>query len=383
MLFLRVVNVIQITFSYLISRMTGKVFHWGYPLAVSVEPTNSCNLRCPECPSGAMELTRKRGMMTPETFRLVVDQLLPWLSYLTLYFQGEPYMNPGFFEFVRYARSKKIFVATSTNGHFLTPENAAETITSGLNLLIISLDGTDQQAYSSYRAGGDFGKVIKGIQTIVEAKKRLKSSHPKIIIQFLVLKSNQHQIKEIQKLGKELGVDQVQLKTAQFNDFQHGNPLMTDIPRYSRYTLKNLNSKFKIQNSKFKSSIQKSKFKIFWNFLHLQAPQSLSESEMYQFNNSSALPFDNSSPHYALKNRLPNRCFRMWSSCVITWDGKVVPCCYDKDAGHQLGDLAQESLTKIWKSGRYNSFRQMILDHRNSVGICQNCMEGTGISAIF
>ncbi|MEI6455856.1 MAG: radical SAM protein, partial [bacterium] len=163
----RFINFVKVIPGYFLSRVTRHVFNWGYPLAVSIEPTNRCNLHCPECPSGQTELTRPAGNMSPEQFHSLINQLASYISYLTLYFQGEPYMNKHFPEFIKYARSKKIYVSSSTNGHFLTPESAAETVRSGLNRLVISLDGTDPETYPSYRKGGSFEKVTEGISTLV------------------------------------------------------------------------------------------------------------------------------------------------------------------------------------------------------------------------
>ena len=259
--------------------------------------------------------------MDASLFRSVIGQLSPYLSYLSLYFQGEPFLNSGFFDSIQYARSKKIYVSTSTNGHFLTPGNAESIIKSGLNRLIISLDGTDQESYASYRVGGNFEKVTEGIRQLVKIKKELNSRTPSIVIQFLVLKTNQHQIKEIKHLGKQLRVDKVVIKTAQFNHFQNGNPLMSDIPEYSRYSL------------------------------------------------------TNSPAQYQIKNHLPNACFRMWSGCVFTWDGKVVPCCFDKDASYTLGNMQKESFHEIWRSRGYHDFRAKILKSRKSIAICNNCTQ--------
>ena len=232
---IRVLNLLKIISSYLFSRITGKVIHWGNPPAISVEPINSCNLRCPECPAGMRELTRPRGQIQPELFHSIIDQLSPELSYLTFSFQGEPYMSKHFFDLIAYARSKKIFVASSTNGHFLDEVSVHQTIQSGLNRLIISLDGADQQSYGDYRQGGDFEKVVAGIRLLVSEKKRLKKRTPEIVLQCLLLRSNEHQLDKIRMLAKELGVDKVDFKTAQFNDFENGNPLMPENPKYSRY----------------------------------------------------------------------------------------------------------------------------------------------------
>jgi len=321
----RILNLIKLLSGYFLSRLMRRVIHWGSPASLSIEPTNCCNLNCPECPSGMKLLTRDKGIMDLSLYQNLLDQLSPTLYYLNLYFQGEPYIHPQFTEMVRIAKSKKIHVSTSTNGHFLTPENARATIESGLDKLIISLDGTDAESYEQYRIGGNFNKVITGIKEIVEQKKAGGSKKPAIILQFLVLKSNQHQVKQILQLGKDLGVDKVELKTAQFYEFKEGNPLMPDDLRFSRY-------------KKIKSN-----------------------PEDY--------------PRYEIRNRLSNHCFRMWSSCVVTWDGAVVPCCFDKDATNTMGNLKDQAFEKIWKNEAYREFRKRILSSRKSIDICMNCTE--------
>jgi len=318
-------NLIKLLSGYFVSRLMRRVIHWGGPASLSIEPTNCCNLHCPECPSGMNLLTRDKGIMDLALYQNLVDQLSPSLYYLNLYFQGEPYIHPQFTEMVRIAKSKKIFVSTSTNGHFLTPENARATIEAGLDKLIISLDGTDAESYEQYRAGGNFDEVITGIKEIVKQKKAGGSKKPRVILQFLVLKSNQHQVKHIRQLGKDLGVDNVELKTAQFHEFKEGNPLMPDDPRLSRY-------------KKIK-------------------------------------PDTEDHPLYEIRNHMPNHCFRMWSSCVVTWDGAVVPCCFDKDATYRMGNLKEQAFEKIWKNEAYRKFRKKILSLRKSIDICMNCTE--------
>jgi radical SAM protein with 4Fe4S-binding SPASM domain len=231
---------------------------------------------------------------------------------------------------VKYAKSKNIYVSTSTNGHFLTPENVRSTLESGLDRLIISLDGTNAESYEQYRAGGNFDKVITGIKEIVKQKKKDGLKKPRVILQFLILKSNENQIKQIRQLSKDLGVDKADVKTAQFYEFKEGNPLMPDNKRFSRYK--------KIQ-------------------INLGSP-----------------------PRYEIKNRLPNHCFRMWSSGVVTWNGEVVPCCFDKDATYKMGNLNEQPFGQIWKDKFYGEFRKKIFCSRKSIDICNNCTEGSGIT---
>jgi radical SAM protein with 4Fe4S-binding SPASM domain len=339
--FIRGFNLLKIISGYLISRITKRVFHWGNPVAASFEPTSRCNLHCPECPAGLKTLTRISGEMSPGLFQSAINSLLPHLSYLTLYFQGEPYLSKNFFDFIAFARSKQIFVATSSNGHFLDELSVIKTIESGLNRLIISVDGADQESYQAYRMGGDFDRVISGIRLLVREKKRLKSQTPKIILQCLMLKSNEHQLGEIRRLAKELGVDKLEFKTAQFYDYQNGNPLMPENPVYSRYRQQKMSQ---------------------------YPPHSGIQPDVHQF---TSLPVH----QFTLKLRMPNSCFRMWSSCVITWDGKVVPCCFDKDADHVMGDLTRQRFADIWRDKPYHDFRGRILKNRKSVDICSNCSQ--------
>ena len=122
---------------------------------------------------------------------------------------------------VSYASSKGMYTATSTNAHFLTDEMAKKTVESGLDRLIISLDGTTQEVYEQYRREGDIEKVIEGARNIVKWKRKLKSKTPFVFFQFLVVRPNEHQIEEVKKLAKEVGVDEVRFKTAQIYDYEN------------------------------------------------------------------------------------------------------------------------------------------------------------------
>src|SRR5580693_4928893 len=232
----RMLNAAKVLCSYYLSKWSGKAVQWGYPVSVSVEPTTSCNLRCPECPSGLRAFTRPTGMLRPDFFRETIDQLSGELLYLVFYFQGEPYLNPAFLDMVSYAAAKGIYTATSTNAHYLNDHNARRTVESGLDRLIISIDGTTQDVYEQYRVGGSLEKVLEGTRNIVRWKKELKSKTPFIFFQFLVVRPNEHQLDDIRKLAVEVGVDQVRFKTAQVYDYKNDpNGLIPTNGKYSRY----------------------------------------------------------------------------------------------------------------------------------------------------
>ncbi|MCO6358946.1 SPASM domain-containing protein [Roseivirga pacifica] len=323
---LRFWNMLQLVGSYYLSKALKRPIHYGMPTSISLEPTTSCNLRCPECPSGLRQFSRPTGMLNDKVYEQVIDELAPRLTYLIFYFQGEPYLNPKFLEHVAYANKRKIYTATSTNAHYLNDDVARKTVDSGLDRLIISIDGTTQDVYEQYRKGGKLAKVIEGTKNVVKWKKELKSKTPHIIFQYLVVKPNEHQLEDVKKLADELGVDEVAFKTAQIYDYEDGSELIPTIEKYSRYK--------QLKSGK-----------------------------------------------WAIKNRLVNHCWKMWHSCVITWDGKVVPCCFDKDAHHQLGEMSETSFKAVWKGSSYRNFRQALIRSRSEIEICKNCSEGTKVWA--
>ena len=321
----RVWNASKVLSSFYISRLLKKPVQWGLPMSISFEPTTSCNLRCPECPSGLREFTRPTGMLKQDFFQKTIDDIYKDILYLIFYFQGEPYLNKNFLDMVKYASSKGIYTATSTNAHYLTDEVAKKTVESGLDRLIISIDGTTQEVYQQYRVGGNVDKVIAGAKNIVKWKRALHSKTPFVIFQFLVVKPNEHQIEEIKKLADEVGVDEVRYKTAQVYDYTNDpNNLIPVNEKFSRYK-KNKQGK------------------------------------------------------HEAKNKLANHCWKLWQANVITWDGMVVPCCFDKDAKHRLGDLKNESFKDIWQNNKYKKFRKDLMTGRKNIDICANCSEGVSV----
>jgi MoaA/NifB/PqqE/SkfB family radical SAM enzyme len=114
--FKKAINFLKVFISFNISKVLKKSIVWGLPYSVSIEPTTSCNLHCLECPSGQNQFTRKTGHITSELYKSIINELYPHLAYLILYFQGEPYLHPNFFDLVNYANKKNIYTASSTNG---------------------------------------------------------------------------------------------------------------------------------------------------------------------------------------------------------------------------------------------------------------------------
>ncbi len=322
----RTINLLNLRMTYYYARLTKRAVHLGKPFTVSIEPTTACNLACPECPSGLKQFSRATGKLDLELHSKMLEQLNGSVFYINYYFQGEPFLHPKFLELIKQAKRHNIYTATSTNAHFIDEKKASEIVDSGLDRLIISIDGTSQESYENYRINGQLSKVIEGTQHLIDAKKQKGSQLPHLIFQFLAVGPNEHEIPAILSLGKKMGINEVRIKTAQLYEYKNGNALMTKNEKYSRYVQK-------------------------------------------------------ADGTYKLKYKTGNYCWRMWSGSVLTWDGKVVPCCFDKDAQHVLGTITEQPFHDIWKNDAYKNFRISVLKNRNSIEICKNCSEGAKVWA--
>lgn len=259
-------------------------------------------------------------MLEEQVFRQIIDQTKDHLTYLHLYFQGEPFLHPNFPELISYADKSGIFTSTSTNGHYLTKKNVGAIIDSGLKQLIVSMDGITQEIYQDYRVGGKLAKVEEGLFELIHRKRELKKRFPRIILQFLVTGKNEHQIPELKIWAKNIGVDELQLKTTQIYGFENGSELIPQNTQYSRY-------------------------------------------------------IPNGNGTWKLKKEIQNKCWRMWQGAVFTWDGKLLPCCFDKDGQHVMGKIQENHLKDIWNNNAYNAFRKQLLNDRTQIEICKNCTE--------
>lgn len=288
------------------------------PAYITIEPVNTCNLRCPQCFTTDKHFTRAKGIINNDIFKTIIDQTKSHAFYLNLYFQGEPFLNPQLSELIAYAKSQGFYVAVSTNAHFLEKNTIEKIIQAGLDRIIISLDGADEATYTAYRQNGDFTKVIEGIKNLAIIKNQLKVFHPFVELQFLVHRKNQGQIKDIKQLGRQLNADKVSIRTFQIIHEQGAAEWLPD--KHSRYVVQN-------------------------------------EGKL------------------TLKKKLKNRCWHLMSAAVFTQDGMVVPCCFDKNADYTMGNISTQSFQSIWKNEKYIKFRNDVYSQRQQIEICCNCSE--------
>lgn len=291
------------------------------PTFVALEPANYCMLHCPQCPVGMRgnesRQDTSRSVMSLELCRDVIDQVASTAHTVIFHFQGEPLLNPALPEMVRYAHEKRLFTMLSTNAQTLTKELAQALSEAGLDRIIISMDGITQESYAHYRCGGNLDRVKAGLRYLSAIPRRLR---PEIVLQCLYLKSNEHEWEELKRSYKALGADRLEMKTAQFYQYENGHPDMPSDERYSRY-------------------------------------------------------YRGLDGRYHIKNPLRNRCYRLWSGCVITAEGEMLPCCQAKNRAFSYGNVRDVSFRQTWQSQQAVAFRDRVLRDRASVEMCGNCPE--------
>lgn len=291
------------------------------PPRIYVDPTNICNLRCPLCPTGRREFGRKPGYMKFDDFKKIVDEIGDYLFEIDFYFWGEPLLNKNIFRMIEYAHQRNIRTRMSSNLNFTF--SVKELVESGLDELIVSCDGTSQETYVKYRVGGDFSKVIRKIQDIQDYKRRTGRKNPRVVWQFLVMSHNEHEIKEAEKMAKELGVRLrvIPIRSGLgydiLNDHKQNKYISWIAKKITRYK-ENGERKFKIKS-----------------------------------------------------------CLFLWFQTFVNWDGSVSPCCgafYQKD---DFGNVFDQKFEDVWNGEKYKLARKIVKNKIKEYKdfICTNCVK--------
>jgi len=322
----RVWNAVLSYASYGLSLLLRRPVVWGLPTVFMVEPTNACNLKCPLCPTGAGTLKRPTRFLDIAVYHRLLDELGRHSFMVLLWNQGESFLHADFFPMVRRAADMGLWTYASTNGHYLEDPDAV--VRSGLGTLLVSVDGATPETYEAYRRSGNFTHVVEGLKALMAAKKRLGSATPVVHLQFIVMRHNQHEIAEIDRLARECGVDRLTLKTVQIYDDADIDVWLPEDEALRRYQVV--------------------------------------EGEAGR--------------HFAMKHGYPNRCLRLWNQPVLNAGGELAVCCFDKDSDFAMGNLASHSFRELWTSPRYMAFRQAVFTRRSQFEMCRNCGEGVRLT---
>lgn len=291
------------------------------PANIMIEPTNICNLKCPGCPTGSNKLPFKQGRMALTDFKKLLDELGPYATYAQLWGFGEPFLHPDILEMVNYCRQFNLEVRISTNGQFFEdPSKAEALVKSGLSSMKISLDGASQETLQKYRVNASFDKIINGIRLINEAKQKLKAQNPRLVLQFIIMKHNQHEIPIMKALAADLKM-KYKGKSVWVEE-ENAEDLLPD-DRYSRFVM------------------------------------------------------DPTTKSLRPAKKPPALCPFPWEWAMVNWDGSVVPCCKDPYRYHHFGNVSAVSYKSIWRSKSYATFRKQFIKDPSKLKKCDICVFST------
>ncbi len=288
----------------------------GRPAHMKIELTNFCNLACPMCPHEQME--RDVGYMKPALFRKIIDDSAPALEFAYLHHLGESLFHGKIGEFIKYGRLKGVAMGLSTNATYLDQRKGRVLLESGLDFLVISMDGASPDTYDRIRVGGDFATTIKNVRAFFDLKKQLPN-HLTVVVQMIVTAQNHHEVKRFAELWSADGA-QVMIKEAR--DWAGQVKLV------------------QISNKATRNS-----------------------------------PSDEPTPLFKAAppvHHVP--CKMLWSELTVLWDGAVVPCVNVFERENLLGDFSTQTLDEIWNGAEMQRFRRAHLDDAiDGIKVCNTC----------
>lgn len=299
----------------------------GYPYLLTVETGNYCPLNCALCPTGRGDGDVPKGKLSYSDFKNTLEELGDYLIQISLYNWGEPLLNKDIFKMIRTAKSRGITTVLSTTLNPFNEKIRENLVTSGLDVLIVSLDGASQESVEKYQRGNNFKAVLQAMESIVETKERLNSSSPLVQWRYMVNRYNEHEIPKANRISEKLGI----------------------VLELSKMSCDMSREIFMDPEEQFENVES-------W----------LPENERYSLYDSEKR---------RRKKILRNDCSNLWRHAVINWDGSVLPCCWVHDPKYSFGNAFKQDFEKIWNNEKYQSARRLISTGENGQPptICNVC----------
>ncbi|MBF0539694.1 MAG: radical SAM protein [Nitrospirae bacterium] len=313
----------------------------SYPIYMIIDPTNHCNLRCALCPTWQDTQGRPKGMMALDSYKRLLDEVGPYVFGVYLCNWGEPLLNPHLAEMIEYAKGYNTIVGFSSNLNRLSDETAGRIAASGVDFIVLSIDGATEDSYAKYRVGGSFSTVMANIERLL-AYREASKPFPQLIWQFLVNRYNEGEVEAARQIARGYGIafSPSPLRT------HMGKELL--MPLYAR----------------------------------------VNEDAYWLPTGSSYSRYDYEiAPGTRTRQR---NCKWLWDASVVNWDGSVAPCCgvYEKSWDFDNCFVARGTFHRVWNSLQYRSARRLVRAyakgsssmaalHRRCKGsgvICANCV---------
>jgi len=193
---------------FFVNYITKKEFCSHRPLTIMIEPTNMCNLDCITCPHGTM--TRKKGLMSFDLYKKIIDCNSDYIRHLDLFILGEPLIHKRIYGMIEYAAKNKIWTRIFTNATLLDERNSEKLISAGLSTITISLDGLNKERYEEIRKGGSYDAIVENIRKFVEIRNSKGKKAPHVSVKYVDLGYESSDVKFFFKKMKDIGVDSIE-----------------------------------------------------------------------------------------------------------------------------------------------------------------------------
>ncbi len=184
------------------------------PYLYRVDPSSRCTLGCPYC-WRFQSAPQKPAQISHEQF---VQAFAPFAdTCLLVSFQmfGEPTLNEALPEMIHHAHERRCATYVSTNLQQDDPAYLRRLVSSGLDLLTISLDAATPETYAKMKPGGDYHLLTENVRTLFRLK-RSATRFPAVGFQVLVTRHNEPEIPAIRSLARGWGADYVDCKSVLF-----------------------------------------------------------------------------------------------------------------------------------------------------------------------
>lgn len=303
----------------------------GRPYLLIVDPCNYCNLRCPLCPTGLGTLGRQQAMLSFAHFQEYFNPLADHLFECYLHNWGESLLNKEVFHMIAHAQARNVGTNLSTNFSETSSDDIDQLLDSGLEYLIVSLDGTSAASYGKYRVRGKYDRVMDNMSEIIRRRNLRRLKTPRVEWQFIVMKQNEHEVDEAAAMAKRVGVD-----------------LLRFIP-----------VGMPIDHPNRRAAADE------WYPVTMKGREHRPDDVEQQFGQANK----------------PGPCFYLYRTMVINPDGGVSPCCvvYKKDTDFATlpGDVAA-----IWNNEKYQSARALFSPRQPASTVATTC-DGCDIFAKY
>lgn len=316
-----------------------------FPRYVEIEHTTVCNKRCIMCEHTFWEDQPERHTKFKD-FRAMIDQF-HGLRWVHLTGEGSSYLNPDFPRMLEYMRREKQ-VAVYVVDHLsdLRDRDLQQMVDLGLFGLYVSIDAATRETYQRIRIGCDWDRVQGNIRRLIEIKKDRRSPLPEIVVRFVVLKENVHEIPAFLDMVAEFAT-----------------------PENRRWIGSGGVRVEYVGNLEFKEIRDLS--------VQQLAPQLLEDTvrktRQYAFNTFF---------FHTEADKLPSigQCYA-WLEPYVMDGGYVLPCCAVLMSNrrsdlrkHAYGNLHDQTFTQIWNSERYRRFRRIVNDMHQPIPLyCSWC----------